>query len=78
MLLVDDDQAQLLEPHVSLHERVRADDEGDRARFDLRELLAPCRAGRGTGEQRDAKPRRVQQPRDVLEMLLGEDFSPAP
>ena len=39
MLLVDDDEAELMKPHIALHERMRAHHEMHAARFDLRELL---------------------------------------
>jgi len=74
VLLVDDDEPEIPERHVSRHQRMRADDEMDRAALDLGELLAPRRPGGRSGEQRDAEARRLQQPRDVAEMLLGEDF----
>ena len=74
MLLVDDDQAELLEPHVALDQRVRADDQVHGARFDLRELAPARRRARRAGQQRDAEPRGLQQPRDVHEVLLGEDL----
>ena len=74
VLLVDDDQTELLEPDVAFDQRVRADDEVNRAGFDLGQLLAPRGRGRRAGQQRDAEPRRLQQPRDVEEVLLGQDF----
>ena len=74
MLFVDDDQAELLEADVALHERVGADDEVHRAGFDLGELLPPGLTTRGPGQQRHAKARRLQQPRDVQEVLLGQNL----
>src|SRR5439155_711547 len=74
MLLVDDGQSELLEANVALHERVRADDQVDRARVDFGELLATGGGGRRSGELRHAEARRLQQAGDVKKMLLGEDL----
>ena len=74
MLLVDDREPELLELHTPLHQRMRPDDQRDRARGDFGELVAP-RRGRGrSGQQRDPKPRLLQEPGDVAEVLLGEDL----
>ncbi len=62
------------EPHVALHQRMRANHEMDAARFDLGQLLPPARRGRRAGQQRDTKTRRLQQARDVQEVLLGKDL----
>ena len=56
MLLVDDDEPELLETDVALDQRVRADDQVQRARFDLRELFAAFRRRGRAGQQRDAEP----------------------
>ena len=55
-----------LNAHVALHQRVRADDEMDRARLRPRASCSRRAAVAGrAGQQRDAEPRRLQQPRDV-------------
>ena len=74
MLLVDHHEAELRETHVALHERMGADDEVDRTAGDIGQLLASSGGGCRTGQQRDAKPRRLQQPRDVEKVLLGQDL----
>jgi hypothetical protein len=53
VLLVDDDESQPMEPHVALHQSMRADDERDGAPFDLGTPFAPGGAGRGSGEEGD-------------------------
>ena len=74
MLLVDDHQTELLEPDVALDQRVGPDHEVQRARLDFRQLRLARGGAGGAGQQRDAKPRRLQQPRDVHEMLLRQDL----
>ena len=44
MLLVDHDEAELVERHGLLDQRVRADDQMNRAAGELRQRLAPLRA----------------------------------
>jgi hypothetical protein len=74
VLLVDHHEPELSEPDVAFDQRVRADDQLDGPGFDFGELLAPRSRRRRAGEQRHAKPRRLQQPRDVEEVLLGQDL----
>ena len=66
MLLVDDHEAELLELHVALHQRVRADDQMDRARLDFGELLAPRRRRRSS---RSAARRESATPAAACEMF---------
>jgi hypothetical protein len=42
--------------------------------FDVFQLIAPSGGRCGAGDERDAKARALQQPRDVGEVLLGENF----
>ena len=74
MLLVDHDEAKLVESNVALHESVRADHEMDRSCLDLRELAAALPARRGSGEQCDAERRAGEEPREVEEMLLRQNL----
>jgi hypothetical protein len=74
VLLVDHDEPELLEADVTLYQRVRADDQVNAAGFDFRELLATRGRRRRSGQERDTKAGVLQEPRDVREMLVGEDF----
>ena len=74
VLLVDHHQPQRLEPHVALHQRVRADDQMNRPGLDFGQLFAPCRARGRSGQERHAKPRPLEQARDIQKMLVGQDF----
>ena len=68
------DEAQLVERDGLLGQRVRADDEVDRAARELREHLAPLRRRERAGQRRDAKPRRVEQPANRQVVLVGQDL----
>ena len=53
---------------------MRANHELNRSGGDFRELVPPRRRGGRPGQQRDAKPRRLQQPRQRHEVLLRQNF----
>ena len=72
MLLVDDHQAELLEAHVTLDERVGADHHVHSARFHFRQLTPARRRADGARQQGDLVGRGLEQSRDVQEMLLRE------
>ena len=74
VLLVDDDETELAEADRILHQRMRADGEMDRTAGELRLQLAPLLRRRGAGQERDPKPRRLEQLPDRDEVLLGENF----
>ena len=74
MLLVDDHQAEVVEADRVLDQRVRADRKMNRSGGKLRLHLPPLLRRRRAGQQRDPEPRRLEQPADGDEVLLGEDF----
>ena len=74
VLLVDDHEAERVEPHGLLHERVRADDEVDLAGRDRLAQAAPLARGHAAREQRHAESRGGQEPLHGREVLLGQDL----
>ncbi len=74
MLLVDHHETKPVKGDVSLHQRVRADDQVDRAGLDLGQLRTPRRRTGRTGQQGDPETRRLQQLGDAEEVLLGQNL----
>ena len=74
VLFVDDHETELVKTHVALHQRVRAHDQVHCARLNCGELFPSRGARGGAGQQRDAEARRLQEPRDVREVLLGQNL----
>ncbi len=74
VLLVDDHEAERLEPHRLLHQGMRAHHQVHLAGGDRLARAAALGGGKTPGQQRDPEPRARQQPLHGREVLLGEDF----
>ena len=74
MLLVDDHEAERLEPHRFLYQGVRAHHQVHLAGGDRLARAAALGGGKTPGQQGDPEPRARQQPLHGGEVLLGEDF----
>ena len=72
MLLVDDDDREPVEHDVGLEQRMRADDERQLPRGELRERVGAPLGGGGTGQQRGAHGLAGHQRLQRREVLLGE------